>query len=1112
MTSFLESSSTPTPLPSILGPDGQPFQTRLVTHRGSPLEGHESQEDSAGVLLNTDTPVILGSDALPLGAFNIASPTPAQIADFGLPASPDTSSAVPHERIVGITINPFAEATEIFAEIACKSIGGERGREWCDYAVELLSARKAAVNTARVARADGSEQLKTFALSPNVAQQLTIRPGPASNSEDFQPTERADSYYDKGELRTITTKQSSPLEAVVESALLAVFNDEVAMKTELGVIAAGTASQLLRESRIQYHQDGKPFSLSMTPPLRSLTAECLNALEKNQPNKALRSVLYDILAQIDITPADALRVLRVQSSNMERLAVGEYRRDLQHPTAIHFYDTVRSEHPRSEGSRQFMDEQRKIRGQLIETLKGDAGDLFERFDELRNVAASLVYSGAGLEGRGLSFRTKLGIEIEFDPKKTGRPVGDPFGWDVGEDPGLLRLGREAGEMRTQRDALKYGPKWEKHIIRGAQHLQCDAKPDIFTSGFKPSFSIHIHVDRRGVHNRDQFYSCFEPFWESDYPGSVYHNPGDDSKGETYEIRGLVIPVSGGYPHPGRIVDLARLAGFAHRESRHEDVIGVNREAYSYAEVVWGHFLSRMHNPEGRLAALSSLLDERTYAVVAPEDILSSFQDQSQQFVEYPAIRHLLLALPWNKGDLGQLKKFLSPCQLDSPTTSRLFKAVLSELPDSPAATVALTALVQLRPDDALPHACEILAVTFENRGGPLYEKLESFLKFAMKSEHGSVLAADLVKYFSHSSYEVRREAINIFSACGANNSHLFEQQATQIVSLLADDNWLVRQKAVEALGSNSKVAAQHVAPLLRVIADDPDGTVRITAIDTLLTIPGLSVPETEDVLTKCLSHEIDSVRSRSLEALASDPQVANRHKQTFVRMLRDDESAIVKKAAIAALMKVPEALRDTDVEQEIVRCLISVRGNPFGLRSQACKALASDEVVAARNAQTFIDVIRNLSSDDNLIALAADAVMNIPRAVATFEMQIAACCNSEKWEIREVAVALLASDESIGRRHILRFEHMMRWDDDPDVQIAARDAVHFLRPGYGEGSDNGAIASAEHIQRVSNQGIRARLKTFISQTMGWFRRGITQSADEERPPARQIGDRPISED
>jgi|GEM_PF-5037192 len=115
--------------------------------------------------------------------------------------------------------------------------------------------------------------------------------------------------------------------------------------------------------------------------------------------------------------------------------------------------------------------------------------------------------------------------------------------------------------------------------------------------------------------------------------------------------------------------------------------------------------------------------------------------------------------------------------------------------------------------------------------------------------------------------------------------------------------------------------------------------------------------------------------------------------------------------------------------------------------------------------------------------------------VATFETQIAACCNSEHWEIRGVAVALLASDESIGRRHIPRFEHMMRWDDDPDVQIAAQDAVHFLKPGYDEGSDNGAIASAEHIQRVSNQGIRARLKTFLRQTTGWFRGGITQSAD-----------------
>lgn len=1003
MTSSLESSSTPTPSPSILGPDGQPFQTQLAYDRGSPPEGHESQEGSDGVLLNRDTPVILGSDARPLGEFTIASPTPAQIADFGLPASPDTSSALSHERIVGITINPFAEATEIFAEIARKSIGGERGREWCDYAVELLYARKAAVNTARVARADGSEQLKTFALSPHVAQQLTIRPGPASNSEDFQPTEQAFSYYDKGELRTVTTKQSSPLEAVVESALLAVFNDEVAMKTELGVIAAGTASQLLRESRIQYRQDGKPFSLSMTPPLRSLTATCLNALEKNQPNKALRSVLYDILAQIDITPADALRVLRVQSSNKERLGVGEYRCDLQHPTAIHFYDTVRSEHPRSKGSQQFMDEQRQIREQLIETLKGDVGDLFERFDELRNLAASLVYSGAGLEGRELSFRTKLGIEIEFDPKKTGRPVGDPFGWDVGIDPAL-----KCGEMRTEHDALTYGRKWEKHIIRGAQHLQCDAKPDIFTSGLKPSFSIHIHVDLCGVLDRDQFYSCFQPFCGSQYRGGVFHNPGNDSKGETYEIRGLAIPVSGGYPHPGRIVDLARLAGFAHGESRHEDVIGVNREAYSYAEVVWGHFLSRMRNPEGRLAALSSLLDERTFAVFSPKGILSSFQHQSQQFVEYQAIRNLL-ALPWPKHDLRWLQQFLSRCQLDSPTTSRLFKAVLSELPDSPSATVALTALVQLRPDDALPHAREILAGTFGNRGGPLYETLKSFFEFAMKSEHGSVLAADLVKYFSHSSYEVRREAIDIFSACGGNNSHLFEQQATQIVSLLADSDWLVRQKAVEALGSNSKIAAQHVAPLLRVIADDYD-PVCITA-----------------------------------------------------------KSARVRKAAIAALMKVPEALRDPGVEKEIVRCLISVRGNPMGLSNQACKALASDKLVAARNAQIFIDVITNPSSDSILRALAADAVMNMPTsAVATFETQIAACCNSEKSTIRRVAVTLLASDESIGRRHIPRFKHMMRWDDDPDVQRAARDAVHFLQPGF-----------------------RERLKTSISQTTGWFRGGIT---------------------
>jgi hypothetical protein len=138
-------------------------------------------------------------------------------------------------------------------------------------------------------------------------------------------------------------RQPGPVESVAQEAIRFIIDDEVAQRTSLGVVIAGSVSQLLRESRIQHHQDGEKTSLMATPQFPSLSALCVTALEQSNLNKALRRELYDILAQVELPPGMAERILRVQAANQERAGVGDVRSDITEPTALHFYSVLRKE-------------------------------------------------------------------------------------------------------------------------------------------------------------------------------------------------------------------------------------------------------------------------------------------------------------------------------------------------------------------------------------------------------------------------------------------------------------------------------------------------------------------------------------------------------------------------------------------------------------------------------------------------------------------------------------------------------------------------------------------------------------------------------------------------
>jgi hypothetical protein len=429
------SSTDPSEPIALLNKHGQPLASRPSLLIPEALHLFETPQNSRYCL---QPQVLLRADGQPLKASGnavIRAATAKEVSSLLPPPHTENPLAASgtQEKLREVLINPFRPAAQFFGSL---TEGNGRGKEWIDYAEKLLKARSLAAEQLR----DSEGHARALEL----ALELYICRGPSSTTEDFAPSLTTREYRNKGEKRSVEMRLPGPLEAVTQAAVQYVVSDDVARGTPLGVTIASTVRQLLQESRIQYHQDGQKNSLTATPQLPSLTSVCVDALEGQCLSKPLRSELYHILAQVELPPKMATRILRVQASNQERIGVGEYRSDITHPTAIHFYSILQrgGAEPDSEGER-FINEQRNTRDELIHLLSSpDPQALFDSFDSLLNRASTLVYSGVGVEGTDPVGQRRIGIEFEYVQREG---VGSPL-----QMPGIASTTRWAHERSILR--------------------------------------------------------------------------------------------------------------------------------------------------------------------------------------------------------------------------------------------------------------------------------------------------------------------------------------------------------------------------------------------------------------------------------------------------------------------------------------------------------------------------------------------------------------------------------------------------------------------------------------------------------------------------------------
>ena len=112
-----------------------------------------------------------------------------------------------------------------------------------------------------------------------------------------------------------------------------------------------------------------------------------------------------------------------------------------------------------------------------------------------------------------------------------------------------------------------------------------------------------------------------------------------------------------------------------------------------------------------------------------------------------------------------------------------------------------------------------------------------------------------------------------------------ESYESDVVGLLDNDDWRIREEAIRLLASDKSVARRHQVQFFRALGDE-ERNVRQSALSAIESL-SLPIELYESELVKLLVNKNNTwqVRERSIKLLASDKSVAKRHVVDFVKAL-----------------------------------------------------------------------------------------------------------------------------------------------------------------------------------------------------------------------------------
>lgn len=433
------------------------------------------------------------------------------------------------------------------------------------------------------------------------------------SKKDTERIVEAKKYFDRqsGEKAEIVSSKPGPLELAAIKAV-DVLHD-TAVPTSSAVIPI---LELFRDY-------GRALNAPELPEMPDLTTHIIEILPHLQ-NKETRIGLYNLLESIKLPAILKESIIGAMDAS----------RDLDHPLA---YKLTLDLAEKGNGSA-WIKEMNMRRKKMLALLKGDKQELFNKFGELMKQSGYIVYSGDPLH----PFKGKLGMEMECQ-------LGD---FDDSDDDQAANNKKRGIVDKSLREALKgdigYCWRMESDGLHGTEIKKNGH------SGLRPSRkysnalyslyqwtrshtsflkSLHLHLDRQIHPNRPALGNLYFNFSDSFRDSAGNGNDGiiENDLG-TWEIRSINIPRSDGNLHPARIEDLMRMyasAAKAKNEAIESPPIALKEgKPVVLEQLIWGHIISYIKDPEGRLACLMALKDKMALRSVNPLAFFRTFDGPS----------------------------------------------------------------------------------------------------------------------------------------------------------------------------------------------------------------------------------------------------------------------------------------------------------------------------------------------------------------------------------------------------------------------------------------------------------------------------------------------------
>ncbi|BAZ27610.1 putative signal transduction protein containing Nacht domain [Cylindrospermum sp. NIES-4074] len=312
--------------------------------------------------------------------------------------------------------------------------------------------------------------------------------------------------------------------------------------------------------------------------------------------------------------------------------------------------------------------------------------------------------------------------------------------------------------------------------------------------------------------------------------------------------------------------------------------------------------------------------------------------------------------------------------------------------------------------------------------------------------------AELLSLLQDKSYEVRNSAAKALGNLG----NASEQVITELLSLLQDKSYGVRDSAAKALGNLGNASEQVITELLSLLKSESEG-VRDSAAEVLVKLGNAS----EQVITELLSFlksESEEVRLSAAEVLV---KLGNASEQVITELLSllKSESEGVRFFAAEALGNLGNAS-----EQVITELLSLLKSESEGVRLSAAEVLVK---LGNASEQVITELLSLLKSESKGVRdSAAEVLVKLGNASEQVITELLSFLKSESEEVRLSAAEVLVKLGNASEQVITELLSLLKSESE-GVRFFAAEALGNL----GNASEQ-VITELLSLLKSESEGVR----------------------------------------